>query len=258
MSAPLLAGFVALVRQYFTEGFYPTGRRAKDDEFSPSGSLMKAVTIASAVEMRGTRLSNHNEGSYELYSFENASFPNNHQGWGRPQLDRVLEFADDPASAGFHLHIPSFDSRRVDTFGDDSFNSSGEVVNYSFCSPSATRGVPAETALVRIALVWTDAPGTPSADVVLVNDIDLEVYLNGQKYIGNGGDAADRLNPVEVVQLEVDSQFNNDIQVRVVAHKVNIGPQPFSVVVVGPVRGVMCSDLLAGGPIDDGKEDIAQ
>jgi hypothetical protein len=62
MATPLMAGFVTLVRQYFTDGFYPTGRSSKDDSFSPSGSLMKAVTIASAVEVKGNAVGEPQQG----------------------------------------------------------------------------------------------------------------------------------------------------------------------------------------------------
>lgn len=254
MATPLLAGTITLVRQYFTEGFYPSGKRNSYDAFSPSGSLMKATAIAGAVAMRGTRMTRGFWCKKSLISFANATLPDVHQGWGRTQLDRVLEFAEDASSADFHLHIPSLDTSRVDTFGDDVFARSGQSTSYKFCARSAQRYAPEEgQSVLRVALVWTDAPGSVAAAVVLVNDLDLEVVYKGQTYLGNGKGTADRLNPVEVVEIMIDGSAS-DVEVRVKAKSINVGPQPFSVVVVGAVRQACCADLKAGKIIDDGKQ----
>jgi hypothetical protein len=37
----------------------------------------------------------------------------------------------------------------------------------------------------RVTLAWTDAPGNPSAFAQLVNNLDLEVTIGGQTYLGN-------------------------------------------------------------------------
>ena len=42
MAAPLVAAAALIVRQYFEEGFYPSGARVQGDGFSPSGALVKA------------------------------------------------------------------------------------------------------------------------------------------------------------------------------------------------------------------------
>eukprot|EP00959_Pyramimonas_sp_CCMP1952_P097820 2044447-Pyramimonas_sp.AAC.1 len=45
MATPLVAGSVALLRQYFTDGFYPTGAAVASDSFEPSGMLLRAVVL---------------------------------------------------------------------------------------------------------------------------------------------------------------------------------------------------------------------
>jgi len=45
MSTPVVAGAVALVRQYFVEGWYPTGAAVAADAYTPSGPLLKAVML---------------------------------------------------------------------------------------------------------------------------------------------------------------------------------------------------------------------
>src|SRR5581483_9074866 len=41
------AGSALLVRQYFTDGFYPSGARNSSNTFTPSNALVKAVLINS-------------------------------------------------------------------------------------------------------------------------------------------------------------------------------------------------------------------
>eukprot|EP00588_Corethron_pennatum_P006447 CAMPEP_0194287734 /NCGR_PEP_ID=MMETSP0169-20130528/35380_1 /TAXON_ID=218684 /ORGANISM="Corethron pennatum, Strain L29A3" /LENGTH=648 /DNA_ID=CAMNT_0039034529 /DNA_START=631 /DNA_END=2574 /DNA_ORIENTATION=- len=45
MSAPVVAGAAALVRQYFEEGYYPSGVKNSFDSMKPSGVLVKAAII---------------------------------------------------------------------------------------------------------------------------------------------------------------------------------------------------------------------
>ena len=48
MSTPLVAGGAALLRQYFLEGFYPSGGANPGDAHQPSGALLKAVMLGGA------------------------------------------------------------------------------------------------------------------------------------------------------------------------------------------------------------------
>ena len=48
MSTPALAGHLALVRQYFVEGYYPSGEPDALNRLDPSASLLKAIAINSA------------------------------------------------------------------------------------------------------------------------------------------------------------------------------------------------------------------
>lgn len=46
MATPVVAGSAALVRQYFMDGYYPSGTKTQDDAFTPSSALIKAVMIS--------------------------------------------------------------------------------------------------------------------------------------------------------------------------------------------------------------------
>ena len=79
MASPAAAGFGALARQYFTDGFYPSGVATPADAFAPSSALVKATLLNSAQNMTGVA----------------QPIPSNCQGWGRILLDNALYFPGD-------------------------------------------------------------------------------------------------------------------------------------------------------------------
>ena len=81
-AAPIAAGAAALVRQYFMDGFYPSGVKTAGNALTPTAALLKAVLINSAVSMTGT--DNNNQAITPI--------PSNEQGWGRIRLDQALFF----------------------------------------------------------------------------------------------------------------------------------------------------------------------
>ena len=52
-ASPAVAGNVALARQYFTEGWYPSGAKTATQALTPSAALLKAVVVNGAQEMTG-------------------------------------------------------------------------------------------------------------------------------------------------------------------------------------------------------------
>ncbi len=76
MASPAVAATGLLVRQYYTEGFYPSGSANLLDAFTPSGTLIKATLLNSAVDMTGV-----------------SGYPSNTEGWGRVLADEALHFA---------------------------------------------------------------------------------------------------------------------------------------------------------------------
>lgn len=54
MAAPALAGAAAVVRQYFNDGFYPSGKRNSNDSIiNPSSALIKGVIMNGAQYLKG-------------------------------------------------------------------------------------------------------------------------------------------------------------------------------------------------------------
>lgn len=203
MSSPCVASATILIRQYFTEGWYPSGTKQEQDAFIPSSALLKAMAIASA--------DNH-VSSYVA--------PDNNIGWGRIDLDSALYFAGDQKKLAV---------------ADDSVGlSTGEYVDYDLSISDPT--IP-----LRIALVWTDYPGTPMAGRVLVNDLDLiasdgttplqgNVNLDGESMYYPTS-RADSVNTEETIY-----HSNPKVgrwTVRVSARNTPFGPQRYALVVTG-------------------------
>src|SRR5690606_31666305 len=77
-ATPAMAGAITLVRQYYLDGFYPTGTCIASNGFTPTGALMKATLLNSTIDMTGV-----------------AGYPSNQEGWGVILMDNALFFAGD-------------------------------------------------------------------------------------------------------------------------------------------------------------------
>ena len=152
------------MRQYFTDGFYPTGVRTPRDGFEPTGALVKATLLNGAEPMRG----------FTELGLPLEPPPSVRQGHGRVHVGRSLPLAPGPA------RMFAADERRI---------AHGEV--HSFCLFASVDGGDGE---LRVTLVWTDPPASlPSAGPALVNDLDLEVErvdVSGDGSVSGGGDGS--------------------------------------------------------------------
>ena len=205
MAAPTVAGGLALVRQYYTEGYYPTGAPHEEDARDPSAALLKATLIAGAVDM-SKGICGENQTALG-------------QGFGRVQLNHTLVFDDQ--------------SHRLWLFDDGQGLSEEQSATFTLHISQA--GQP-----LRIALAWTDPAALPGAGRALVNDLNLEITgPDGMVYRGNaivGGDtppesAPDSSNVEELVALSAVKV--GDWQVSVRGAHVPMGPQHFALVAVG-------------------------
>ncbi|HET9300927.1 MAG TPA: S8 family serine peptidase, partial [Candidatus Polarisedimenticolaceae bacterium] len=183
MAAPTVAGGAVLMRQYFTDGFYPSGVKTAADALNPSSALLKAALVNGAIDLSLTSQA----------TMLNSLSPDGNQGWGRIHLDNVAFFA-----------TPTRDSRRTRVW--DKWNAFGVATGQVDAYPlQVAAGQP-----LKVALVWTDPQGSLLAATALVNNLDLEVVdPSGNVYRGNVfsggqsalGGSADLLNNVEVVFL---------------------------------------------------------
>jgi Subtilase family len=208
MAAPAIAASAALTRQYYEDGYYPSGMAESADGFTPSGALLKATLLNSAVNMTGI-----------------AGYPSNQEGWGRVLLDNALAFAGDASK----LIV-----RDVRNAGNDAM-STGDAFELDFSVDSFNEPL-------KVTLVWHDAPASPNASFTPVNNLDLELVLpTGDVLLGNVivngtsnfGGSPDAINNVEMAMLP--APITGDYILRVKGTAVNQGPQGYAIVVTGDV-----------------------
>jgi PKD repeat protein len=208
MATPLTAGAAALVRQYYND---VAGLA------TPSSALIKATLINGAYDMTPGQ---YGSGPYQ----EITARPDNVQGWGRVNLVNSLM----PA-------VPRW-------WWYDDHNaglSTNDVVTYT-SSLGTPLVVMDGTEALRVSLVWTDYPGSPTSGG-LVNDLDLEVTgPGGSRYYGNGV-AWDRTNNVEGVDVLNPAPGTYTITVH--AHNVAQDTQPYALVVSGALGDASCKAL---------------
>ncbi len=203
MACPAIMGAAALVRQYYVEGWYPTGNLNPGDAMVPTGALLKATLLNAGVDM------------------EPPGYPTFTEGWGRLLLENSLYFDGDSRN------LQLWDVRHADGL------ETGEVLEFAFETIS-------DDEPLRVTLVFTDEPAVLGATYTPVNDLDLEVVSPTTTYRGNmlsdgwsvpGGDA-DPLNNVEMVLLE--NPGVTSYQVRVIGTQIaGSEPQGFAIVVTG-------------------------
>jgi hypothetical protein len=209
-SSPTVAGAAALVRQYFVDGFYPSGVATPADAFTPSAALMKATIIASARPILAK-----SAGSGEVSI---APPPSYEQGFGFPVLDDALFFAGD--------------RRGLQVVDSASGLSVGQSATVRVRVRGGTR--------LRATLVWTDPPGVvapaTNSDWQLVHDLDLRITSpNGAVSLGNAalnGTVPDRINNVEMA--EVLAPAGGEYSVSVEGRFIRLGArQSYALVITG-------------------------
>lgn len=217
MATPVIAGGALLVRQYYADGYYPTGIPQPSDEFTPSGALIKATLLNSSVDLTGV-----------------PGYPSNTEGWGRLLADQALYFPGDDRRLARLA-----DLRNVGGL------STGDVAEYPLL-------VASDSQTLKVTLAFTDAPGGIGigGGPAWVNDLDLEALSpSGQLFRGNwfvGGVSApdgskDDRNNVE--QVHVPTPEAGLWTVRVRAAEVNVGTQGYALIATGDVS--VATDTLA-------------
>lgn len=216
MATPAVSGIAALVRQYFMEGWYPSGSPDAGSGFVPSGALLKATIVNSAQDM-----------------LDEPGYPNDREGWGRVVLGNAVPLGD--GAGGLVV--------------EDVRNAAG-LVTGSVVERRIQVLDGAEP--LKVTMAWTDPPASPGAFSILVNDLDLEVISpSGEMYFGNwfvgGGSATgglrDGLNNLE--QVLINTPLPGEWTVRIVGADVRQGLQGYALVVTGGVADLPASPVVA-------------
>ncbi len=207
MACPVVAGCGLLVRQYYMDGFYPSGAANAPDGFTPSGALIKATLINSGTDMTGI-----------------TGFPSVREGWGRVLLENALYFSGDARTL-----LMLEDKRNASGL------TTGQSGNYNF-------SVTSNSEPLKVTLVWTEKEAAVNANPAYINNLNLVVTGPGGTYLGNffsggqsaTGGSADNVNNTEQVLLNTPAV--GDYTVTVNATTVNTpGPQGYALIATGAI-----------------------
>jgi len=209
LSAPAASGALMLLRQYFAEGWYPTGMPDSTHRITQlSSALMRSLAIAATDSNVGTEYP-----------------PNKEAGWGRLDVATIMHFSDD--SNGLE-------------FVDEPIGvATGEDITFQFELSGR--------APLHVVLAWTDTAAAPGAAIAIVNDLDLELTSpDGNRYRGNqfyngwswvNSPNRDERNVEEVCLIP--HPLSGRWTVRVIGRSVYTALQPFAVAVRGGTAGIV-------------------
>lgn len=177
MSTPATAAAAAIIRQYFVQGWYPTGARTATNGFRPTGALVKAMLVNSAVPMKTFRYANGTTRRLGLP-------PDGFQGFGRIKLDDVL-----PIAGTVNLYVVNNASL-----------AEGNTLTYKFTIPKFWSSA---LEAFKATMTWTDPDTSSSASKQVLHNLDLSMTsdLTGTTTYANGGTALDSTNTVEKIAI---------------------------------------------------------
>jgi hypothetical protein len=194
MSAPLVAGCAAVVRQYYTQ----------ERKYEPSAALLKATLINSTKSLTGRS---------SIADF--AVQPNYHQGFGAVYLPMAVP---NPLVPGFQLEF-------YDNWKDTGshFSVTGKRRQFSFDLNAG--------GFLRITMAYTDPPGRAlQNNLNLFLQLPNGKKLFGNMGLPQGMNRPDATNNVEVIRLDNAPAGRYLIQV-VVSNLLE--PQDFALVATG-------------------------
>merc|ERR1712226_1302538 len=195
ISAALVTSAAASVRQYFQQGYYPSGEESGDGQFREDlwGSTVKAILIA---------------GSTPLVDQQKGGQLGTNEGYGSLILNRVLPFEDDD---------------QIDLFVAQETISMGSTWEHSVEVASN------EEPLV-VTVVWTDPPAALGAFDPVVNKLELSMLEEAhQRQFSADVDNAQNGN---VKRFYVPSPTEGKYSISVKPSFV-VDEQSFSVVITG-------------------------
>jgi hypothetical protein len=208
-SAPVVSGSAALIRQYFEEGWFPCGSKGCNKAIYPSGALVKAVLMNGAQSLKAVQKVPSGPVTSQLREYDN------NQGMGLVNLSKSI-----PIKNVNQLNAVVVNNRALRDGETTTI-----VIKTKQCSAND----------LSVTISWYDPAGAANCAQCLVNDLDLSVQKNGQRFYPNGKSTPDRTNNSERVRMTVKA--GQEIEITVKAHNLATESQKYSLIATG------CFDL---------------
>ena len=194
MAAPVVSGAAAIIRQYFEEGYYPSGTQNDDHSFTPSADTIKAILVNGATTL------NMNTANSIISAYDY------NQGHGLIDLSSSLFVAADSQNSDkIFIHEGNLDAEAT--------------YMKSFILPNEC-----DSEEMSVTMVYTDINSAAGCTECLINDLDLSVdYVDNSTlqtitiFPNNKGDL-DTKNTIESIKImNFDQIQNKNITVKVKA-----------------------------------------
>jgi len=208
MATPIATGAAALIRQYFEEGWYPSGRKNSQDEMRPSGALIKAVIL---------------NGGREMNRIQNFLKYTSTKEYDQAQNYGMISLVDSLSIAGKN----NFKTRVID--GRKIHNGITHTYTFQIDTHSCDSDIE-----FSATLVWVEPASVPGCNACTLNDLDLRVNRGWQTFYPNGLKKKDSINNTERVRMSTKHQ--NTLVVSIVGHNIVTSLQKYVLVVTGCLK----------------------
>lgn len=218
MAAPAAAGIATIIRSYFLQGYYPHGSASAASSFIPSGALIKAMIIHSGVGLDYV-LNYASNGTVKSVNYFGASdYPNNIQGYGRIELNKILNFVASTSSPINLMVMGSLNS---------SFNHYVEIGSNSTHNYTITTGVSSSS--IRITLCYTDPPSFAGSSNPILNSLYLSLITPSASIIYPYS------NDSNVQVIDISAPISSSSYIISISSDSLTSTQPYALVVTGDV-----------------------
>ena len=215
MAAPVVSGTAAKIRQYFRQGYYPSGEKNSDDAYpNPSGGLLKAVLLNGAQALLG--VDNVIRGGGVTPS---APYDNN-QGFGRLSLQDSVYLAGKT-----NVQLKIWDRESVPNGGTNTYD------------VTIDKSGGCQSKDLSVTLVWMEEGSPSGCTACVLHDLDLSVSFRGKTYYPNGRSSPDRTNNSERVVIN-GVQDGETATISVNAHNIAKSDQTYALVATACFNGV--------------------
>jgi len=168
MACPGVAGSALLLRQYFMDGFYPTGTKNSQDALTPTGYLIKAVILNSGRPLLGRDNDQQGSAMYPSIPYDES------QGFGLISLVDAVYLKDKSEAK-----VLVWDKVELEVGGMWE-----ETINSGSCNANHT----------SVTMSYFDKAGVGGCSECLINRLELTVIKSGQKLYPNGKTGPDTKN----------------------------------------------------------------
>lgn len=215
MATPTVAGNAVLIKQYFQDGWFPSGSPNPADSFIPSGALLKAMLIQSGVNMDFVTYDNNNG----LYQQPTGGYPSNIQGYGKVRLSNILNFG--PSSANpITLFVRGAAEMSSPYYA--SIDTGSQVDTYTFLTSSSS-----SQPKIRVTLAFTDEIGSVGTSVTLVNNLIINV-TEGSTFKSYAPYMEQDLGLNNVVMVDIPTPLSNTNYTVTVSARALNSAQPYA------------------------------